>query len=807
MRKNASFIFYFCLTIFCLNSCTTLPSLPYNENFSASNGTFTFVNGTQANKWFYGSAAGNLPNAIYITNTTNGSTNNYNTGVASTAHTYKDITIPAGTSICNLSFDWKATGESSFDYLRVWLVPASFSPAAGTQITAGAGRLQVAGDFNQQNIWQTYVNNNIDLSSFAGGTLRIVFEWRNNASGGNQSPAAIDNISISTCRVPSAMSATVTSPNTATLSWTPPTPATGIGYEYYYTTTNVPPTAATTATGSSNTSPVDVSALVSNTTYYWWIRSVCAANSKSIWVSGPSFITPKCNTTTPIVSVTNITHNSASLSWPKNNGAASYVVRYRPLNTSSWISTNVPVTPPPSTVNTFDLPPNLLPETLYEIEVSALCDGSSGNYSHNEFTTRCNPAAPNVVISNITSATALVTWSPLSSSATYELQWREVGTIPWNTPAIPQPPANSFTITGLTSNKIYEVQVRSTCIGNTVANPWSNIKVFTTVRDCQIAPPGLTITALTPTSAEVVWDAFPGATYILRYRKVGIPGWINIPVNTNTFTITGLLELTKYELQVANVCNGTVNNYTPLYYFTTPTIVYCQMSSGNSTEFISKVTANPTGKPEMINETGASNYSDFTDNPQKHIEMIQGSTGNQITIDKKLSSGTAAGVSVWIDFNRNGTFDLNERILADGPNTNSTAKAIFNVPADAFISMTDYKFVRMRVAVQKDAIPVNCSNFAIGEVEDYTVKISKPVVINPLNQDEILIYPNPVKSVLNVKNISKKANYKIYSISGQMISNGIILNNKIDVSKLVNGIFIIDIQDVNGNVKRKFIKE
>jgi len=108
----------------------------------------------------------------------------------------------------------------------------------------------------------------------------------------------------------------------------------------------------------------------------------------------------------------------------------------------------------------------------------------------------------------------------------------------------------------------------------------------------------------------------------------------------------------------------------------------------------------------------------------------------------------------------------------------------------------------------KDAVPVNCSNFPDGEVEDYTVRISKQLVPNPLNQTDIMIYPNPVKSVLYVKNISKKANYKIYSAAGQLVAEGVLLNNSINVHNLINGLYVIDIQDGNDiSVQKKFIKE
>lgn len=517
-----------------------------------------------------------------------------------------------------------------------------------------------------------------------------------------------------------------------------------------------------------------------------------------------------CNNATPGNPVfTNTTHNSITINWTAAANNNAFILEYRPITTpaSAWTTLNLSVLGgnPPITIST------LTPATTYEVRIAAVC-GSTGIGAYTPikvFTTRCDPTPPHVTISTITFNSAMVTWDPVVPSASYILRWREVGsTLPWNTPTIPQPPANSYTIQNLDSFKTYEVQVANICVGETAANAWSNPQTFTTTRVCEIPPPGLTITQLLPTSAEVVWDPFPGATYILKYRKVGIPSWTDVPVNTNTYTITGLSELTKYEMQVANICNGVPGQFTKLYYFTTPTVVYCPMSSANSaTEFISKVTVKPTGNKEMINESLASNYSDFTGNPLKFINLIQGSTGNEISIDKTLSTGTNAGVAVWIDFNRNGEFDINERILADGPNGHATASAVFTVPNNAFISMTDHKYVVMRAALQKDGIPVNCTNFKDGEVEDYTVRISKQEVQNSLNQTDIHIYPNPVSSVLYVTNISSKAKYKLYNAAGRLVSTGIILNNSINVSNLINGVYVIEIEDVRGTVQKKFIKE
>ena len=811
MRSRQSIVFRvlsILIIALVLASCTTVvpAPFPYKQDFSADNGNFTFVNATQSNKWEYGNAAGNPSRAIYISNT-NGGTNAYNIGASSIVHTYRDIVIPAGTSTTMLSFDWRAAGENGQDYLTVWLVPTSFTPTAGTGITAGAGRVKVGSSFNAQSTWQTYTNANLNLNSFAGSNMRLVFEWRNNNNGGTQPPAAVDNIYLGKCFIPTPTPVTLITSTTAQLNWTAPSLPPSNGYEYYLTTTNTPPNQSTAATGSSGTVSANLSQLLPNTTYHWWIRSVCGTN-KSLWVSGGNFTTLACNAVPPILTVTGITHNSASVQWPRNNGVGLYKIRYRTVGTLNWITTNQPAALPPQVMNTFNAS-NLLPSTLYEVEIAAVCNGTTGNYSHTEFSTRCDPAPPNVTVSTITSTSASITWAPVSTGSTYVMRWREVGTTAWNPVSLPVPPTNIFNLTGLSANKTYEVQIASQCVGSTTVNPYSTSQVFTTERRCETPPPGLTIMQLLPTSAEIKWDPFPGATYIVRYRKVGIPSWTEVPSFVNNIVLTGLTELTKYEMQVVNVCNGIPGNYTPLYYFTTPTIIYCKMNSRISTdEHISKVTVKPSGKKTMENESIASTYTDYTGVPKTFIEMIQGSTDNEIIIEKKWAGATYnEGIAVWIDFNRNGEFDINERILTSSPNSDSPVSGKFNVPADAFVSMTDHKYIVMRVAMSRDGIPVNCTDFKNGEVEDYKVIIQKNKVPNLLDQTDIMIYPNPVSTILYVKNISRKANYKLYSISGQFISGGVILNNKIDVSKLINSVYVISIEDGGQIIQKKFIKE
>ncbi|MCS4303913.1 GEVED domain-containing protein [Chryseobacterium sp. BIGb0232] len=513
-----------------------------------------------------------------------------------------------------------------------------------------------------------------------------------------------------------------------------------------------------------------------------------------------------CSTDTPTGFMVNtITHNSANINWVAAANNLTYLLQYRVQGTPTW--TDVYVSSIPYTLN------NLFPSTTYEVQVAANCGKTAGIFTPVQtFTTRCDPAPPSVTVGSVTTNTAVVTWNTAVVNVKYKMRWRKVGVTGWPNPEIdlPAAPINSYMLSGLVPYNTYEVQIASQCANETIWNSYSNSIVFTTERNCELPPPGLTITQLLPTSAEIKWDSFPGVTYILRYRRVGVPSWTNIPVATNAYTLTGLLENTKYEMQVANVCNGaSPGTFTLTYYFITPIVTYCKMVSGNATnEHIAKVTVRPNGKPVMENASGASTYTDYSGVPKAFIEMVQGSTDNEITIEKKWT-GTShkEGIAVWIDFNRNGEFDIDEKVLASPPNTTTPVTGRFNVPADAFVSMTDYKYVVMRVAMERDGIPVNCVNIKSGEVEDYSIRISGKYTPNPLNQTDILIYPNPVSSVLYVKNISKKAKYKIYNTAGQIVTNGILLNNQLNVSRLIKGVYVIDIDDNDKTAQKKFIKE
>jgi GEVED domain len=208
LNKKHSLYFTFFAVIFAvfINSFnafsqTTIINPTSNGGFESGN-TFAlngWTNTAGTNKWIVntGATAGfSGTRCAYINNTA--TNHNYSVTTASVSHIYRDITIPAAESNINLSFKWIGNGESCCDRLRVWVVPTTVTPVAGTAIAssgvAPTGNIQIGLDLNVQSAWTTA---NLALpNTYAGTTVRLVFEWRNDGSVGAQPPAAVDDISL-----------------------------------------------------------------------------------------------------------------------------------------------------------------------------------------------------------------------------------------------------------------------------------------------------------------------------------------------------------------------------------------------------------------------------------------------------------------------------------------------------------------------------------------------------------------------------------------------------------------------------------
>ncbi|MDR1937742.1 MAG: leucine-rich repeat domain-containing protein, partial [Tannerellaceae bacterium] len=166
-------------------------SVIFDEGFENGTTGWTIVNGNQTNKWYRGTATkASGSYAIYISNNS-GTSNSYSTSSSSVVHFYKDINFPASTQPYTLTFKWKGMGESIYDDLKVYLVPTTTTPVAGTNLSTS----YLLGTYRGYTTWQTSTVS-LPAASYSGTTNRLVFSWRNNGSGGTTPPIAIDDITL-----------------------------------------------------------------------------------------------------------------------------------------------------------------------------------------------------------------------------------------------------------------------------------------------------------------------------------------------------------------------------------------------------------------------------------------------------------------------------------------------------------------------------------------------------------------------------------------------------------------------------------
>lgn len=270
-------------------------SLPYTCGFedASENVNWIMVGGTATNKFAIGTATNNGgSNGLYVSND-NGTTNAYTASSASYAFAYREFTV-AATGVYNFSYDWKAAGETNYDYLRVFVIPdnadqaivpfdgsttihtnVSYVNEPSSWITIDGGS-QLQGSTS----WQTYLSEEITLTA---GTYKLAFYWRNDGGVAAQPSGAIDNISVSEvlCPRPSGLCVATVSSNSVTLSWNS---TTSNNFKYVCDTVGAARVWSAGATVVNNDNTITVSNLQPNTAYNFYLQGLCG-NDTTVWIS------------------------------------------------------------------------------------------------------------------------------------------------------------------------------------------------------------------------------------------------------------------------------------------------------------------------------------------------------------------------------------------------------------------------------------------------------------------------------------------------------------------------------------------
>lgn len=216
--------------------------------------------------------------------------------------------------------------------------------------------------------------------------------------------------------------------------------------------------------------------------------------------------------------------------------------------------------------------------------------------------------------------TAEYLWYSVPSAIKYRVRLKNMSTGVTNLYFV-LAPDTTITLTGLSPNTMYKVQVRVQCSSNgSVLSPWSIPNYTTTqsgtVTSC-VPPTNPFATPTSSTTATVNWTSISGASgYQLRYRINGTTTWTPIVINSGTATSTNLTALeanTTYQYQLRTKCSTnplTWSNYSVIQSFSTPLRV------GEEENFAFNVFPNP------ANSTVTITTSEFFENTFRHDGQV-----------------------------------------------------------------------------------------------------------------------------------------------------------------------------------------
>ena len=384
-----------------LQASTTMApeNVPYTATFDA-NDAWVLNNGNCTNYWAKGTVGGTA--ALFVTD--NGTTPNYTITSTSVVAAQKLFTIGTSDSV-TITFDVEVKGESSFDYMKLFLAPASAQFPAST---SAPGTNDYGYNTYSTNAYNFYAHNyggesssyphilnqvtgtihvvakmpNPNATPTSTSTALLVFAWKNDPSVGTQPPATITNLTVTTDgsspvitnptvttnaataieQTSATLNATITNPDGVTI--------TAKGFEWKATTGGTYTQIAGTGTGNSFTA--NLTGLTAGTSYTY--KAFIIYNGHTAYGTEQTFTTQNagpapCPTPTN-VTTSNITHESITVSWDADDNVSSWNLQYRPENGTLSSAT--------STTNSYTIS-GLNPQTTYEIQVQADC--GNGNLS------------------------------------------------------------------------------------------------------------------------------------------------------------------------------------------------------------------------------------------------------------------------------------------------------------------------------------------------------------------------------------------------------------------------------------------
>ena len=325
-----------------------------------------------------------------------------------------------------------------------------------------------------------------------------------------------------------------------------------------------------------------------------------------------------------------------------------------------------------------------------------------------------------------------------------------------------------------------------------------------------------------------IYEPAPVADFTVSSTTVAVGESVQF-TNTSLYNPTSL----SWDFGITNFAAGSESAEEPVITYNSPGEYLVTLTASNnlgSSQKSKTITVHDQSNPVLdycipVNISTTANYISsvvFTD-----IEVQSGGDGYLLSATSftnivpgqsyfteltPLTSSTRNFWRIWIDFNMDGDFEDADETVFLLNNKKGT------VSDDIFIPTYASGTTRMRVAMKVGGAPAACEDGFAGEVEDYTISFTAPMMAStskPLEEsvveNNIEVYPNPTTNYININvhEIGFEDTYSIYDLSGKIVTKGQISSSftKVDLSDFPSGIYLVKVLNFDKMSINKIIKK
>jgi len=203
-------------------------------------------------------------------------------------------------------------------------------------------------------------------------------------------------------------------------------------------------------------------------------------------------------------------------------------------------------------------------------------------------------------------------------------------------------------------------------------------------------------------------------------------------------------------------------------------------------------------------------YADRT-NLSTDLSNVAGSNVYTLQAQQNWAGGVGVeALSVWIDFNDNGTFETSERLISGEFFTvaNELDDFTLTIPVGAALGSHVLRAKAIDTSAGGDILDP-CSNYDYGETQDYTVVITDDLGVTDLSigESDLIVnsLPNNQFEISLVTGYEGTASISVYNVLGQRLAfnnltkEGDSYNYSLDMSYAASGVYLIKMGSEEAN--------